>query len=457
VSQDEACKTRDIPALDVLVVDDEPGIRRTLRMALESMGHRVADAQCGAEALDLLSQRAFEIALLDVRLGHERGIDLLPEMLLQAPDLQVIVFTAYATIQNAVEAIRHGAADYVLKPMTPDCLRIAIRKVREFRRLQVQVDALEDQVRSVVPEAYLRTEDPAMRKELEIAFRAAASHATILILGESGTGKGVFARAIHAHSPQANAPFVTVHSPSLSAELLSSELFGHVRGAFTGATADTLGKVHAASGGILFLDEIGDLPLALQPKLLRLLQERRYERLGETTTRLANVRLLAATNRNLQDDVDAGRFRQDLFYRLNVISVTAPPLRQRKADILPLARHLLAFFARESGKRATAFTAEAETALATCPWPGNVRELRNVIERAVILATGSSIGIDDLSAQIVKRSPEAIEVGAPVTLERLEAEHIRQILSTTATMEDAAKILGIDPSTLFRKRKRGFY
>ena len=296
-------------------------------------------------------------------------------MLRLAPDLRVIVFTAYGTIENAVEAMRLGAFDYMLKPMTLNQLKLAIHKVAEFRRLQVQIDALEDQVRSVVPEAYLRTEDAVMQQELDNAFRAAASPATILILGESGTGKGVLARAIHAHSPQAQAPFVTVHCPSLSAELLESELFGHVRGAFTGAVQDTLGKVHAASGGILFLDEIGDLPLALQPKLLRLLQEKRYERVGENLTRTANVRVLAATNRDLEADVAAGTFREDLFYRLNVISVTPVPLRKRKADIRPLARHLLAFFVRESNKPIAGFTPEAEATIAEGTWPGNVREL----------------------------------------------------------------------------------
>jgi two-component system, NtrC family, response regulator AlgB len=316
------------------------------------------------------------------------------------------------------------------------------------------VDALEDQVRSIVPEAYLRTEDAAMQQELDVAFRAADSHATILILGESGTGKGVLARAIHAHSPQAQAPFVTIHCPSLSAELLESELFGHVRGAFTGAVQDTLGKVHVASGGILFLDEIGDLPLGLQPKLLRLLQEKRYERVGENLTRTANVRVLAATNRNLEADVAAGSFREDLFYRLNVISVTPVPLRRRKVDIRPLASHLLAFFARESGKSITGFTPEAEAAIADCTWPGNIREMRNAIERAVILALGPTIGVADLSQQVLKPVQESIALGAPVTLEQLEAEHIRRILASVPTLEEAASILGINPSTLFRRRKR---
>jgi NtrC-family two-component system response regulator AlgB len=314
---------------------------------------------------------------------------------------------------------------------------------------------LEEQVRTIVPEADLQTEELAMRQVLEIAFKAAPSDATILLRGESGTGKGVLARAIHARSARSDAPFVTVHCPSLSAELLESELFGHAAGAFTGAVRDTVGKVAVAEKGTLFLDEIGDLPMALQPKLLRLLQEKRYERVGETQTRACDVRILAASNHDLNAAVAAGTFREDLLYRLNVIEVYLPSLQQRPHDMLPLAEHLLQFFARQTGKALTGFTAEARAALARYPWPGNVRELRNAIERAVILSSGPLIGVADLPAQI--GSPpltRTVEVGAAVTLEQLEAEHIRRVLAATATMEKAASLLGIDASTLYRKRKR---
>jgi NtrC-family two-component system response regulator AlgB len=426
-----------------------------MKIALESMGHRVAGAEDGAEALDLLSQRSFEVAFLDVRLGPEQGLDLLPEMLRLAPDLQVIVFTAYATIENAVEAMWRGASDFILKPMMPGDLRVTISKICERRRLKAQNDLLKEQVRSAVPEAWLQTLDATLRKELEIAFRAAASNATILIRGESGTGKEVLARALHAESPQAHAPLVTVRCPNLSAGSLVGELFGHASGADSGATRDALGRVHAASGGILFLDEIGDLPLAVQPKILRLLEQQSYHRIGESFPRVANVRLWAATSHDLEADVAAGSFRQDLFYQLTTFSVTIPPLRQRKVDILPLARTLLAFFARERGRQITSFTPEAETALLECRWPGNVRELRCAIERALIVATGPTVDLADLSSPSVNPPHRPIEVGAPVTLEQLEAEHIRQILLASERLEDAAKILGIDPSTLFRKRKRG--
>ena len=294
-----------------------------------------------------------------------------------------------------------------------------------------------------------------MREALDVAFKTAASEATILLRGESGTGKGVLARAIHARSPRAAGPFVTVHCPSLSAELLESELFGHVQGAFTGAVRDTIGKVAVAEGGTLFLDEIGDLPLALQPKLLRLLQERCYERVGETRTRASNVRILAATNRDLEAEIAAGRFREDLFYRLNVIEVTLPPLRQRPADILPLAEHLLRFFARQNGKTVTGFAEPVREALLRYPWPGNIRELRNAIERGVILASGPSVELERPAvADRQRRSAPARPCAESMTLEQIEAEHIRRILAATATIEEAAAKLGIDPSTLYRKRKK---
>ncbi len=313
---------------------------------------------------------------------------------------------------------------------------------------------MEAQVRAVVPEADLQTNEPTMREALDVAFKTAASEATILLRGESGTGKGVLAQAIHARSPRAAGPFVTVHCPSLSAELLESELFGHVQGAFTGAVRDTVGKASVAEGGTLFLDEIGDLPLALQPKLLRLLQERCYERVGEARTRASNIRILAATNHALESEITAGRFREDLFYRLNVIEVTLPPLRQRVADILPLAEHLLGFFARQSGKSIAGFAEPVREAILRYPWPGNIRELRNVVERGVILAPGPLVELQHLPAQVGSPAPIDPRKDAPVSLDQLEAEHIRRILAATATIEEAAATLGIDPSTLYRKRKR---
>jgi NtrC-family two-component system response regulator AlgB len=440
--------------MNVLLIDDEPSLRRTLRTTLESMGHLAAEAPSGAQALQRLQRDRFDLAFLDLRLGRESGLDLLPALRKEAPELAVIVVTAYASIDSAVEAMRRGAFDYLPKPFTPAQLRVVLDRWLLVRRLRDQVADLQDQVREGSPEIDLETREPAMRQALDVAFRAAASEATVLLRGESGTGKGVLARALHARSPRAAGPFVTVHCPSLSAELLESELFGHAKGAFTGAVSETTGKVAVAEGGTLFLDEIGDLPLAVQPKLLRLAQDKCYERVGETRTRTCDVRILAASNRDLGAAVAEGRFREDLFYRLNVIEVVLPPLRQRPGDVPPLADHLLRFFARQTGKSVTRFTPAAQAAMARYPWPGNVRELRNAVERGVILAAEGEIDLMHLPVPVASPPPPRVEVGGAVTLEALEAEHVRRVLAATPSLDEAARLLGIDPSTLYRKRKR---
>jgi NtrC-family two-component system response regulator AlgB len=440
--------------MNILLIDDDDSLRRTTRIALEAMEHKVTEARNSAKALEGLGHRSFQVALLDLHLDRELGLELLPQLLALAPGLQIVIITAYATIETAVEAMRRGAVDYLPKPFTPTQLRFVLDRIANLRRLESVVGDLEQQVRSSVPEADLQTQEPMMRQALEVAFKAAVSDASVLLRGESGTGKGVLARAIHARSRRAATPFVTVSCPALSAELLESELFGHVQGAFTGAVRDTIGKVAAAEGGTLFLDEIGDLPLTLQPKLLRLLQEKQYERVGETRTRTSEVRVIAATNRKLEAEIQAGKFREDLFYRLNVIEVTLPALPERPRDILPLAERLAAFFARQSGKAIAGFTVEAQHALQRHCWPGNIRELRNAIERAVILSSQSVLGLADLPASIGHPIEAGCEVGTRVTLEQLEEEHIRRILGATATIEEAAQVLGIDPSTLWRKRKR---
>ena len=442
--------------MKILVIDDDASLRRTLRMSLEVLGHQALEAHDGIQALDLLSYRSFEVALLDLRLAQEQGLDLLPRLLGLAPGLPVVVMTAYATIETAVEAMRRGALDYLPKPFTPDQLRVVLDRIARMRQLQSQVKDLEEQVRSVVPEVDVRTCEPKMREALDMAFKTAASEATILLRGESGTGKGVLARAIHARSSRASGPLVTVHCPSLSAELLESELFGHVQGAFTGAIRDTIGKVAIAEGGTLLLDEVGDLPLPLQPKLLRLLQEKCYERVGEPRTRASNVRIITATNHNLEAEIAVGQFREDLFYRLNVIEVTVPPLRARPGDIRPLAEHLLRFFARQNGKAVKGFAGPAREALVRYPWPGNVRELRNAIERGVILASGAVVELGDLPSQIGlgPRAASAATGLESLTLEQVETEHIRRVLATATSNEEAAARLGIDPSTLYRKRKK---
>jgi NtrC-family two-component system response regulator AlgB len=462
----------------ILVVDDEKNIRTLTALALEEEGHQADTADSSRVALKKLGEEPFDAAFVDLRLGDEDGLELLPKMLQINPNLAVIMFTAYGTVGTAVEAMRLGAFDYLEKPFRPEQLRRVLLHMQKTRQLQGRVAELESRIMQEQPDLNLNSDEPAMQRISEVAFKAAATPATILILGESGTGKSVLARAVHQRSTRQELPFITVSCPSLSRELLESELFGHVRGAFTGAVGDTRGKVHAADGGTLFLDEIGELPLEIQPKLLRLLQEREYERVGENKIRRADVRIVAATNRDLKECVTKGTFREDLYYRLNVISFRLPSLRERGRDLMRFAEDYLGFFARQTRKTVQGYTPSARALMQNYPWPGNLRELRNAVERAVILCMGEWIEDVDLPEQMrvpdnfaVEETP-AEEAGATdsgafahalqngfvpggqVTLEELEREHIQKVLSRASSFETAARILGIDPATLYRKRKR---
>ncbi len=439
--------------LSILIVDDEPNIRKTLSIALEADGNRVVAVSNSQDALAEASRRLFDLALVDLRLGTESGLELIPTLRTNCPWLKVVVITAYASIDTAVEAMRLGAFDYLPKPFTPDQVSLLIRKIDEVRTLEQRVATLQEALNEAAPEADLTSRSPAMQKTLAMAQRVADSDATLLIRGESGTGKTILARAIHSWGRRAARNFGVVSCPSLSAELLESELFGHVKGAFTGALRDHLGRIAACEGGTLFLDEIGDLPLPLQAKLLRVLQDKEYERVGDVETRKADVRIITATSVDLAEAVKAGRFREDLFYRLNVVDIVVPPLRQRQEDILPLAERLLAFFARQNHRRILGFTEAAQAALQHYPWPGNVRELRNVIERAVLLSTGETIGVESMPMHLKPAPPEP-KVGDLVPLETIEEMHIRQVLAATRSLEEAARILGMDPVTLWRRRKK---
>jgi two-component system, NtrC family, response regulator AlgB len=435
-----------------LVVDDEKNIRRTMAMALESMDHEVVCVATGAEALRELRSLGFDVVFLDLKLHQENGLEILDEILRLSPQAAIVIVTAFASIETAVEAMRRGAFDYLPKPCTPDQVRQLLVRIEHTRRLENRVIELESQLNAESPEVDLTTDSPKMQAVVDIAFKAANSDATVLILGESGTGKTVLARGMHARSPRRSRAFVTVSCPSLSRELLESELFGHVKGAFTGALAETQGKVAAADGGTLLLDEIGDLPLEIQSKLLRLLQEREYERVGEAKPRRANVRVISATNRDLQEAVREGRFREDLYYRLNVISLRLPPLRDRVQDLERIAKRHLDFFSQRAGKTFGGFTADALAAMRSYNWPGNLRELRNLIERAAILASGEEIGTADL-AEIVQ-VPSEYRVGGNVTLEELENEHMRRVIANSRTIDEAAIVLGVDPATLYRRKKK---
>jgi NtrC-family two-component system response regulator AlgB len=439
--------------LRVLVVDDEPRIRSTLAFCLEGEGHRVTAVGSAEEAIGA-ARDPFDIAFLDLRLGSTDGMDLIGPLTEAIPRLQIVVITAHASLQTAVEAVRRGAFDYLPKPFTPAQVRLAAEKAAAQRALLTKVDKLQERVDTSAPDIEPESASPAMRALLVVARQVAPTDATVLLRGESGTGKGVLARAIHAWSARAARPFLTVHAPALSADLVESELFGHVRGAFTGAVRDNPGRVALAEGGTLFLDEVGDLPLALQPKVLRFLQEREYERVGDPVTRRADVRLIVATNRDLAALVAEGRFREDLLYRLRVIELVVPPLRDRPEDILPLARHMLSFYGRKYGRQLVGFSPEAESGLATHAWPGNVRELQNAVERAAILTSGPTVGLDSLSPGVGAARAGPVRVGGPYTLAELDDAHIRSVLAQSATIDEAARTLGIDRATLWRRRKR---
>ena len=442
--------------LRVLVIDDEKNIRATLSLCLEQTGCQVTAVSSADGALSALTQQPYDLAFLDVRLGESSGLDLIPKLIADCPNLLVVVITAYATIDSAVEAIKRGAADYLPKPFTPAQIRHVVDQSIKQRDLKRQVTDLEGRLREAAPETDLESDSPKLRSVFDVAAKAATSDAPVLLRGESGTGKSVLARWIHSLSPRRRHPFVVVNCPTLSEELLTSELFGHAKGAFTGAVRDQPGRVEAGEGGTLFLDEIGDISPSLQAKLLRFLEDKEFERLGENKTRRANVRSVAATNRDLAEHVRKGLFREDLLYRLNVIDLQLPPLRERPEDILRLARRFLIFFAKSARRQTPELSEAAENALSSYAWPGNIRELRNTIERAVILWPAQVIEPEAFPAHICARvrSEEVAQLGGNFSLDAIEREHITRVVARTATLEDAAAVLGIDASTLWRKRKK---
>jgi NtrC-family two-component system response regulator AlgB len=463
------------PAVDTgwsaLIVDDDPGVRQSVRLCLEADSARVVGVATSAGALEALERSRFDVVFLDLWLQGESGLAVLPEILRRQPGIGLIVITAFATFETAVEAMKLGAVDYLPKPFTPDQIRHAARRVVTANLLRRQLSELQDQLDQTQDELTFETQSPTFAAFLEMAARAAASDSAVLLRGESGTGKTVLARWMRAHSRRADRPFVTVHCPMLSSDLMSSTLFGHRKGAFTGAVADSVGKVEAAEGGTLFLDEIADLSGDAQARMLRFLHDRSFERLGEARERQADVRLIAATNKALEAEVAAGRLREDLLFRLNVITLTVPPLRERREDVPGLARHYLQFFERRQGRAQLSFSARCEAAILAHWWPGNLRELRNAVERAVILSPSrvlepADLGLPQAEAAAVQDRAEssgagpttgrtaAALLGEEVPISLIEREHIARVLARASSLESAAKILGIDPTTLQRKRRR---
>jgi NtrC-family two-component system response regulator AlgB len=439
--------------LSVIIVDDEVNIRKTLRVCLELLGHRVTTVGNVRDALAQADQQVYDLAFVDLRLGSESGLDLIPSLLGICPWIKIVVITAFASIDTAVEAMRRGATDYVPKPFTPEQVQLVTDRVATVRSMEQRIATLKEDLERLHPEVSFTSQHPGMQRAMELARQVAASEAVVLLRGPSGTGKTVLARAIHGWSRRADKPFGTISCPTLSPDLLESELFGHVKGAFTGALRDNPGRVAACEGGTLFLDEIGDLPLSLQPKLLRFIQDREYERVGDHRTRKVDVRIITATNTDLDKAVGEGRFREDLYYRLNVIQIDLPPLAERPDDVEILARNMLEFFGAQNHKVLEGFSDTAIKALRQYSWPGNIRELRNAVERAAILCTADIVQIEHLPASIAPHTPP-LELGDHVSLKMVEENHIRRVVASTKTLQEAANILGIDQATLWHKRKQ---
>ena len=438
----------------ILLVDDDKSILRTFRYCLEDAGYAVTTAQNAEQARAQANTAVFDMCFLDLNLGSDSGLELLPQLREAAPWMRVVMATAQSDVGTAVKAIHAGAVDYLVKPCSPEQLRLCADKQVQARHIELRLQQLEADADGA-EKSELASSNPATSAVVEMARQVAATGANILILGESGTGKGMLARAIHQWSARAKGSFVTINCPSLSPELLESELFGHQKGAFTGATESTAGRVNQANGGTLFLDEIGDFPLTLQPKLLRFIQEREYERVGDPVTRTADVRIIAATNHKLEDMVKEKTFREDLYYRLNVIRLVLPPLRERPEDVPALANTFLNRYARAYHRPARGFSDAALRALQRYPWPGNVRELQNVIERASIVCEGaevqeSHLGVGSMPVDRATR-PRA---GDHLSIADLERAHITALIANIESLDEAAKLLGIDVSTLYRKRKQ---
>ena len=439
----------------VLVVDDEEIVRESLTGWLRKDGYTVQSAHDGRAALDALSANRFSIVLLDLKMPGMDGLQVLEEVRKLRPEASCILMTAYATVDTAVAAMKLGAYDYLVKPFDPEELSALVQRIVAQQELLQENESLRQALKREYGFHDLVSKSPGMQRVFDLARVAARTGSTILILGESGSGKEVLARAVHAESPRAGGPFVAISCAALTETLLESELFGHEKGAFTGAIARRKGKFESAATGTLFLDEVGDISPKLQLDLLRVLEERRFQRVGGTESIAADVRVVAATNRDLGKAVADGSFREDLFYRLNVIAITLPPLRDRREDIPLLVQHFLDRLSKELSRRLDGVSPEAMAALVGHGWPGNVRELRNVLERGAVVSKGNIIQFDDLGLPAPDPSKKASVTGDPLPLEEVEKRHVIDVLSwARGNVTHAARVLGIDRMTLYNKMKR---
>jgi two-component system response regulator PilR (NtrC family) len=447
----------------ILVIDDEEVMRDVLHALLAQAGYRVTLAADGPQGLALARQHTFDAAIVDVMLPEMGGLEVLDELRRIDPELVVLMITAFASVETAIQAMKSGAFDYVTKPFKHEEVLHILRNGLNQRRLQDENRQLRTALRDQARFTEIVGKSPRMQQVFGLISQAAPSRSTILVVGESGTGKELVAKAIHANSPRADKPFIVVNSGSLPHDLLESNLFGHVKGAFTGAVYAKKGLFELADKGTLFFDEIGNIPLETQAKLLRVMQEREFMRLGGVDIIKVDVRIVAATNVDLRRAVEEGRFREDLFYRLNVIAIQLPPLRQRKEDIPALVTHFVEKYARENEKPVTGVTPEALQALLDYDWPGNVRELENVIERGVVLTTTSKIGRELIPDHVrsapsfhvphMTVPPEGISLRDVIA--NFEKRLIESTLESTAGVQkEAARLLGLKPTTLNEMIKR---
>ena len=440
----------------ILIADDEKNILSGLQLAFEDEGYQVITASDGQEAWDKIQHSLVDMVITDLRMPKVDGYELLKRISSSYPTLPVVVLTGHGTIETAVETMRDGAVDFLTKPVDIDKLLLVVKKSIANSSLQEQNRKLREEIEKLKKQqGYSRIigKSGKVSQMMQVIEQVASSRANVLITGESGTGKELVADALEELSPRKGKPFIKVHCASLSSTLLESELFGHEKGAFTGAVAQKKGRFELADTGTLFLDEIGEIDMATQVKLLRVLQERQFERVGGEKTITVDVRVIAATNRDLEEEVRKGTFRQDLYYRLNVVHVEVPPLRERKEDIDLLAASFLDTFNQEDGKRIEGFTPAARKAMFSYSWPGNIRELRNAVEASVVLAKGRMIDVDDLPPQIREGKGESsISLSLPITMDEAEKAVILATIGyAKGNKTKAAEILGIGRKTLHRK------
>lgn len=433
---------------NVLIVDDEQNILKTLTIGLQAAGFNVEGFLNPCDAVEHLEDRKYDIAFIDLMMQPIDGMQVLEAIKQKSPSTTAVIITAHGSIDSAVEAIKHGAFDFLQKPFDLKELQLFAEKVSEHHGMQQEIRTLREQLAKLQPDTTLITRNPAMRQQIDLARQVADSPLTVLIEGESGTGKELVAQFVHSQSSRCDKPFIKVNCAALAENLLESELFGHVKGAFTGAIKDRQGRFEMADGGTIFLDEVGEISSSSQVKLLRFLQDREFERVGENMARRVDVRVIAATNRRLSDSLREGSFREDLYYRLNAVRISLPPLRERPEDILLLLSHFTRKFSPNANVE---LSPDAMKLLTSYQWPGNVRELENVVERAVLLARQGTIESSHLPMEL--QHPETITSGL-LSLETMERQHIARVLRVVKDLDEASRLLDIDPATLWRKRKK---